>query len=160
MNPHQFEMIQLSQDTKKAVEAFLKREKWGHGGTSATRCWCDGDTIFIYGHAVARRVWGERGENRSKEFFILSLCGHGTKLTLDRLNGLLQVAHGRRPFFTRKGKIYFGTLAREVDLNEKIVVPAKVEVHDNLHNEGGRPVFPEPAGQRENKPSINPALAR
>ena len=78
----------MRKETKKIAAAFLAGKP-----AAAARTKTDGTTLWLHGHAIA---WHEAGG-----VIALTLAGWGSVTTRDRLNGLCQLAIGKRPFGQR-----------------------------------------------------------
>lgn len=111
----------MRKETRAAAEAFLSYDSFiinefrGQPPYfTGKRTIADKGELLLHGHMIA---W-HQGQQLA-----LCLCGYRTNTTLDRLNGILELAHGQRPLFIRKGKVYYGTLAREVGAREVLLLP-------------------------------------
>jgi len=87
-----------------------------------------GDTLYLFGNPIIRIVRNTRGYI---EEYRLSMCGHGTNTTRDRLNGFSRYYWINRgpSFFQNKGRQYISektdtgfSAALEIDPSDVIVL--------------------------------------
>jgi hypothetical protein len=105
----------MRKETSDIMYAFLDR-----ANLVRQRTYTDGRVVFLHGSPII-----ERGTGANEGTYALTMYGHDTQTTKERLNGFLEIIWGKRPFFTRAGKTYFGSLLREVDRDEVMILPAK-----------------------------------
>jgi hypothetical protein len=79
--------------TRKIAQAFIDRRPLKIDNSET-----DGMHLYLFGNLIAFN----RGE-----CIIMSLAGYPTPTTRERLNGVVQLMDGGRPFFQWHGKQYF-----------------------------------------------------
>lgn len=100
----------------RAAEAFLSLQTYREGNTIV-----DGGCMRLHRMPIAL--------SRGGDYIIIYPTGYGvnarlpSQVTLERLNTLLEIAHGKRMLFIRRGKLYFGSLACEVDTTKPMKLP-------------------------------------
>lgn len=86
----------MRKQTRRVVTAFLKREP-ARGNNTKT----DGDKLLLHGNTIA---WFDE-----KDRIKVQTCGFDTNTTLDRLNAIVELVHGRpHHFFRKAGKLKEG----------------------------------------------------
>lgn len=79
----------MRKQTQYVVAAFLKREL-ARGDNTKT----DGETLLLFENKIA---WFD-----AQDHVWVQTCGFGTNTTLDRLNAIVEVVHGRPHHFSRE----------------------------------------------------------
>jgi hypothetical protein len=119
------------QETEKVCMGFMHKLS-ATGARSAAKKMPQSDgtmewQLQLHNSPVVRRVTRE-----GKECFAFCLWGWPSPITLDRINGVTQIAFGRKMFSKKKGRVYFGdTVLREVDPNETIYIPVDFKIGDH-----------------------------
>jgi hypothetical protein len=102
----------MRKETRDVMMAFLKRTSC-HRKNSST----DGKVVTLFGNRIA---WHEPDGSIS-----MTLAGHGTPTTRDRLNGLCLLLMDKKPFHQKKGVQYYDD--REIDTTQVITVHTLIE---------------------------------
>jgi hypothetical protein len=102
----------MRRETTEVVSAFLQGKSC-HRKNSGT----DGNAIYLFSNRIA---W--RGADGS---ISMTLCGHGTPTTRDRLNGLCLMLMDKKPFYQKDGVQYYDHL--EISTDQIITVHTIIE---------------------------------
>ena len=97
----------MRKGTRDIMTAFLQRTKCRRKNTET-----DGDTVYLFNNKIA---WREPDGSIS-----MWMCGHGTRTTRDRLNGLCFLMMNKHPFHQTKGVQYYDDY--KIDTTQVITV--------------------------------------
>lgn len=104
----------MRKETKTVVSAFLKNEE-----AKAARTHTNGRELFLFNNRIA---W-----HNSDGVISMTLAGHPTMTTRDRLNGLCVLAGQHQLFSQRRGEQFFTDpntgMEREIDSDEVVNIP-------------------------------------
>lgn len=113
----------LKQETENAATAFVANAPYTGARTRVDK----NDGMYLHGVRIARRATYE-----GKQCYAFNMCGYPTNLTIDRLNGITEIAFGMQMFRRKNKAIYFGHgLLREVEPDETIYIPIDFKPGDH-----------------------------
>lgn len=103
----------MRKETHDVASAFIKGVKCKRKNSHT-----DGQTFWLFNNKIA---WREPDGS-----ICMTLAGHGTRTTRDRLNGLCFLMHEKYPFHQKRGVQYYDDY--EIDTHQIITVHTIVEV--------------------------------